>query len=107
MTKQANDLIEFPAWGPPSSPFSWPRPACVCARQYLCLRTKGIWTDLLASVLILSSVGCQALGEWRGSLPPAHPSSTWACGICLQGSSCKGLHSSEPRLRAQSGAVVE
>lgn len=70
MTKQANDPMAFPAWGPPSSLFSWSRPACVCPRQYLCLRTRGIWTDLLASVLILSRVGCQALGEWRGSLPP-------------------------------------
>lgn len=90
MTKQANDPVAFPAWGPPSSLFSWSRPACVCPRQYLCLRTRGIWNDLLASVLILSRVGCQALGEWRGSLPPPPPLQhlgLWdlPAGIILQG----------------------
>lgn len=39
-----------------------------------------MWTDLLGSVLILSRVGCQALGEWRGPCPPP---------LGLVGSACR------------------
>lgn len=91
-----NLWLGVPAWG--SSLFSWPRTAFVHARLCL-LGLKVCGLTYWDPVLILSGAGCQVTGAWRSSLPPPQHLGFWDL---PQGLSCKCLHSSEPRLKAES-----